>query len=67
MVEWLKDVFGVNKYAIVWDFMHCGSHLKGRHDGQMLGGMTKRFARRMANHMNRSYGTDGHWIEKEAP
>lgn len=64
MLDWLRDLFGINRYTLVWDFEHCGTHLKGKHDGRMLGGMSKRFARRMADQMNRAYGTDGHWIER---
>lgn len=64
MSEWLKDLFGISRYKLVWDFEHCGTRLKGEHDGRMLGGMSKRFARRMVDEMNRAYGTDGHWIER---
>lgn len=64
MLDWIRDVCGINKYALVWDFEHNGIPLKGRHDGLRLGGMTKHFAQRLANQMNRSYDTDGHWVER---
>jgi hypothetical protein len=64
MREWLKDALGISKWALVWDFEHCGVRLSGRHDGRFIGGMSKRFAAKMARKMNTAYGTEGHWIER---
>jgi hypothetical protein len=60
MIEWLKDALGVNKYALVWDFIAGrGTHLKGRESPH-----TKRFAERLAAGMNRDYGAGTHWVER---
>lgn len=66
MGERLRDLLGINKYALCWDFEHCGSRLTGRNDFRTLGWATKRQARRIAAQMNRAYGTDSHWIERVA-
>lgn len=65
MREWLRDMLGINKYVLVWDFNHCGAYLHGRNDCRHLGWLTKREARRLARQMDAAYGVaNGHWIER---
>lgn len=60
IIERLKDWAGINKYALVWDFIaERGTHLTGRE-----GPYSKRFAARMAAGMNKDYGAGTHWIER---
>ena len=63
MLDWLKDLFGVNRYTVAWDFERNGVRLQGVHETRYCGnGMSKRFARRLAHHMNTAYDIDGHWV-----
>lgn len=52
LIRMLKDLAGINRYALVWDFVTVnGSHLSGRELGY-----TKLHAKRMASGMNKQYG-----------
>lgn len=64
LTDWIRDTLGINKYAVVWDFKHCGVRVRGRNDFRTLGWATKRQAQGMADQLSRSYGLPGsHWIE----
>jgi hypothetical protein len=64
MLEILKDLFGINRYTVAWDFERKGIHLRGNYSGRFApNGMNKRVAKHIAASMNREYRTKGHWIE----
>ena len=63
MRAWLRDILGINRYEIAWDFDHNGTHLSGRYQSRYCkSGMSKRFAARLARHMNRKYKTTAHVV-----
>ncbi|MBZ9888147.1 hypothetical protein LB559_09365 [Mesorhizobium sp. BR1-1-3] len=61
MTDWLKDLLGINRYVLAWDFIAGrGTHLKGRDSRSD----TKFYAQRLASGMNKIYGAGTHWIER---
>lgn len=67
MIEWLKDVLGVNKYIVAWRFEGSEGYW---HEGNSRGywslsSMSKRDAFWLARNMSGHYGGGTHWIEKD--
>lgn len=61
MWNWLKDVLGINRYVVAWNFTFPNGHKYVSRDARTN---TKRGAQYVARGMNRDYGAGSHWVER---
>ncbi|PDS97496.1 hypothetical protein CO659_12580 [Rhizobium sp. S9] len=65
MIKWLKDILGINRYAVVWRIEYPDGHVMTGSDVIKYHGRShsKSSATRIADDMCGLYGKDTHWIE----
>lgn len=64
MVDWVKDVLGINRYDIEYDFDFKGIHHTGTFRGIGRRGMSLSSAMSVTKEANKMWGKDSHWIVK---
>lgn len=66
MLDFLKDLLGINRYHVAWDHEYRGVRVTGdtKSTAWSTWPKSKVFAQDDADRMNRIYGPGTHWIER---
>ena len=66
MINWIKDLIGINRYKVCWDFNYKETHLSGEYDfiDRSHNGLHKIVAKGVVQDFNKMYGPNSHWIER---
>lgn len=61
-MKWIRDVLGINRYAILYKYPWGDTHFRGLYTGIGGRGMSKFVAQRVTKNMNKFYGPGTHWV-----
>lgn len=61
-MKWIKDMLGINRYAISYNYHWGDIYSEGTYTGIGGRGMSKFVAQRVTKDVNEIYGPGTHWV-----